>query len=95
VLFVAGITLALTFGGGVAALTASAYGGVIAAKAALASSALAVGAWNRLRLVEQLACDVPSARSNVRRAMALDAILFLAIAAATTAATTLFAPEVQ
>lgn len=91
-LFVAGAVLAVSFGGGMAGLTSSAYGGAILVKSALAAAALGVGAWNRLSLARKLAANTRYARAQVQWAMSIDALLFLMIAVATTAATSLLAP---
>lgn len=91
-LFVAGAVLALIIGRGLPGLAASAYGATIATKAALALTALGIGAWNRLRLAKLLNANAPAARTQLKWAMILDAALFLGIAAATSAATTVFAP---
>jgi putative copper export protein len=92
-LFIAGSALALWFGGGVAGLFGSAYGLAIGAKLLLATTALCVGAWNRLSLVRLMTTDPVKAKRHLRRAMILDGVLFLGAAFSVALATTVAAPH--
>lgn len=92
VLLLAGAVLAWVIGGGVAGLTGTAYGTMIAVKVGCALGALGIGAWNRLALAGALESDAPGARARLAGAMALDAALFSAGTMAVVLATTIAAP---
>jgi copper transport protein len=75
VILVAGLTLAIFQIETPAAVLATAYGRLFAAKLALVLILLALAAWNRWRLTPALAAAAPGARRAMVRAIAVETLL--------------------
>jgi putative copper export protein len=91
-LFVSGIWLALRLAGPPEAILSSSYGQLLLAKLLLATLALAIGAWNKLRITQLLRDDAPSGVASLKRSLGADILVFAGILLLITAATTLTGP---
>lgn len=91
-LFVSGIWLMLRLSGPPSAVIASSYGQILLAKLLLASLALAIGAWNKLRITRLLRENAEQGVSSLKRSLGADIMLFFGILLLIAAATTLTGP---
>jgi copper resistance protein D len=91
-LFIGGGVLAWRLGGGFQGLTASTYGQLLGAKLLCATTALALGALNKLRVARLLETRIEQGRRELKRTLTLDGVLFLLALLAVALATTLFGP---
>lgn len=91
-LFVSGIWLALRLAGSLEAILSSSYGQLLLAKLLLATLALAIGAWNKLRITHLLKNDAPSGVASLKRSLGADILVFAGILLLISAATTLTGP---
>lgn len=92
VLFVSGLWLAWRLSGSLEALIGETYGQLLLLKLLLACCALAIGAFNKLRVTELLRDRTDKGRERLRTTLALDYMLFSAIVFVIAAATTLTGP---
>lgn len=93
VLFLTGGFVAFRVGGGVGGLLASDYGKALAIKLAAVLCALALGAFNKLKVSRAFDTDPVSARGLLRLTLGLDTALFAIALIAVALATTLFGPK--
>ncbi|ACT58395.1 copper resistance D domain protein [Hirschia baltica ATCC 49814] len=92
ILFVSGIWLALRLAGSGEAILSSSYGQLLLTKLLLATLALAIGAWNKLRITQLLKNDAPSGVASLKRSLGADILVFAGILLVIAAATTLTGP---
>lgn len=91
-IFVGGITLAITISGSISKLVASAYGFIIAIKLLAACAALGLGALNKLFVGKTLATNPERGRTLLVWTLSADVILFGIAIVAISLATTFFGP---
>ncbi|MEO1020187.1 MAG: CopD family protein [Pseudomonadota bacterium] len=91
-LFLSGIWLAFRLVGSFDILIGETYGRLLLLKLLLACCALAIGAFNKFRVTQMMKSRVDQARVILKRALALDYVLFAGILLAVSAATTLTGP---
>jgi copper resistance protein D len=91
-IFIGGITLAITIAGGISKLVASAYGFIIAIKLLAACAALGLGALNKLFVGKMLATNPERGRTLLVWTLSVDVILFGIAIVAISLATTSFGP---
>jgi putative copper export protein len=92
VLIVAGATLALLLLGSVDALVSSGYGRLLLIKLALVATLLSLAALNKLRLTPAFAGGDSAAPARLRRSIAAELFLVVAILAVTATFTTVVGP---
>lgn len=92
VLIVSGLWLAWRLSGSFEALMTENYGRLLLLKLLLACGALALGAFNKLRVTKYLHTQAGTGRTLLRRTLMLDACLFAGVIFAIAAATTLTGP---
>jgi copper resistance protein D len=93
ILFVGGMALALELGGGVTGLLRTSYGITLSAKLMAALGALALGAFNKLKIHTAFAQNSAQARRLLALTLGLDVVLFSAAIVAIALATTVFGPQ--
>jgi len=91
-LFVSGIWLAFRLSGSLENILGETYGRLLLLKLLLACCALAIGAFNKFRVTQMMKSHADQARVTLKRALALDYVLFAGILLAVSAATTLTGP---
>ena len=92
VLFASGLWLAWRLSGSFEAMMNQSYGQLLLLKLLLACGALALGAFNKLRITKHLQTQGGTGRTLLRRTLMLDACLFAGVIFAIAAATTLTGP---
>ena len=91
-LFLSGVWLALRLSSSLENLLGETYGRLLLLKLLLAFCALAIGAFNKFRVTQIMKSQAGQARVILKRALALDYVLFAGILLAVSAATTLTGP---
>lgn len=92
ILFASGLWLAWRLSGSFEAMMNQSYGQLLLLKLLLACGALALGAFNKLRITKHLQTQGGTGRTLLRRTLMLDACLFAGVIFAIAAATTLTGP---
>ena len=93
VLFMSGLWLVWRLTGSFEAFINETYGRLLLVKLLLASGALALGAYNKLRVTEHLQKRAETGRALLKPTLMLDGVLFAGIVLAIAAATTLTGPS--
>ncbi|WP_284389789.1 copper resistance D family protein [Algimonas ampicilliniresistens] len=93
VMIVAGLWLALIIADGPTGLLGSTYGRLLLLKLVVITAALALGAYNKFRLMQPIDAGEAGAFVHLRRSLSLEFTLFLAALITIAAATTLFGPH--
>lgn len=91
-LFVSGVWLMLRLSGPPSVLLVSTYGQLLLAKLLLASLALAIGAWNKMRVTRLLSENAKAGVASLKRSLGADMVLFTGVLLLIAAATTLTGP---
>lgn len=89
----AGLWLAFILGDGWSGLIATAYGRLLLTKLGIVAIALSLGAYNKVRLTEQVRSNAAGARRHLGQSLSLEFILFMAALVVVAAATTVFGPH--
>lgn len=92
-LFVSGVWLALRLSGPPSVILTTPYGQLLLIKLLLASLALGIGAWNKLRVTRLLMTEPDKGIRSLKQTLGVDIGLFAGVLIAIAAATTLTGPD--
>jgi putative copper export protein len=92
-MILAGLWLALIISDGPGGLFGTPYGRLLLLKTAVITGALALGAYNKVRVTDQIGSREATSLTHLRRTLSLELILFVSALVAVAAATTVFGPH--